>query len=164
MGSDRTPETAGFGIIPPDEFGRSNGLEQLQKIIDRELPAAPISAILGYYLAEVSPGQAVFRGTPIADYLNPSGTIHGGWAATLLDSALGCAIHTTLEKGEAYATVEFKVNLTRPITVETGEVICKGRVVHRGRTMAVSEATLKDARGKLLAIGTETCSIFPLRN
>jgi uncharacterized protein (TIGR00369 family) len=82
----------------------------------------------------------------------------------VLDSALGCAIQTTLEKGEAYATVEFKVNLTRPITPKTGEVVCEGRVVHRGKTLAVSEATLKDKNGKLLALGTETCSIFPVAN
>ncbi|MEX0344555.1 MAG: PaaI family thioesterase [Rhizobiaceae bacterium] len=152
------------GVIPPEEFGRSSGLEQMQKMIEGKLPTAPIAATLGYYLAEVSLSRAVFRGTPKPEYLNPSGSIHGGWAATLLDSALGCAVHTTLEKGEAYATAEFKVNLIRPITVKTGEVVCEGKVVHRGRTMAVSEATLKDANGKLLAIGTETCSIFPLRN
>ena len=90
--------------------------------------------------------------------------MHGGWAATLLDSALGCAVHSTLDKGEAYTTVEFKVNLTRPITPKTGEVVCEGRVIHKGRTLAVSEATLKDKDGKLLAFGTETCSIFPVAN
>jgi uncharacterized protein (TIGR00369 family) len=97
-------------------------------------------------------------------HLNPLGGVHGGWAATLLDSALGCAVHSTLQKGEAYTTAEFKVNLMRPITPNTGEVVCEGRVVHRGRTLAVSEATLKDGNGKLLALGTETCSIFPVAN
>jgi uncharacterized protein (TIGR00369 family) len=92
------------------------------------------------------------------------GTVHGGWAATLLDSALGCAVHTLLDRGEAYTTAEFKVNLTRPITPKTGEVVCEGKVFHKGRTLAVSEATLKDANGKLLAFGTETCSIFPVGN
>ena len=81
-----------------------------------------------------------------------------------MDSALGCAVHTTMEIGEAYTTAEFKVNLLRPITPGTGEVVCESRVVHRGRTLAVSEATLKDKAGKLLAFGTETCSIFPVAN
>ena len=81
-----------------------------------------------------------------------------------MDSALACAVQTMLEKGEAYTTAEFKVNLTRPIMPRTGEVVCEGRVVHRGRTLAVSEATLKDRNGKLLAFGTETCSIFPVAN
>lgn len=156
-------KNAGAGAIPPETLAAHTGLEVLQKVVDGELPAAPISIVLGYYLAEVSKGRAVFRGTPVEDYLNPSGSVHGGWAATLLDSALGCAVHTMLARGEAYATAEFKVNLVRPIMPDTGEVTCEGRVVHRGRTMAVSEATLKDANGKLLAIGTETCSIFPLR-
>ncbi len=162
MGENQASQN--IGVIPPEEFGRSSGLEQIKKMVEGKLPTAPIAATLGYYLSEASESRAVFRGTPRPEYLNPSGSIHGGWAATLLDSALGCAVHTTLEKGEAYATAEFKVNLIRPITVRTGEVVCEGTVTHRGRTMAVSEATLKDANGKLLAIGTETCSIFPLRS
>ena len=92
------------------------------------------------------------------------GGVHGGWAATILDSALGCAVQTLLAKGEAYATTEFKVNLMRPITPNSGELVCEGRVIHKGRTLAVSEASLKDSAGKLLAFGTETCSIFPLGN
>ncbi|WP_246677034.1 PaaI family thioesterase [Mesorhizobium sp. B2-4-15] len=94
----------------------------------------------------------------------PSGGVHGGWAATLLDSALPCAVQTLLEKSEAYTTAEFKVNLTRPIMPRTGEVVCEGKVVHKGRTLAVSEATPKDASGKLLAFDTETCSVFPAAN
>jgi uncharacterized protein (TIGR00369 family) len=99
---------------------------------------------------------------PGAQHLNPLGGVHGGWAATIMDSALGCAVHTVLAKGEAYATAEFKVNLTRPITPATGEVVCEGRIVHRGRTLAVSEATLRDREDRILAFGTETCSIFPV--
>jgi uncharacterized protein (TIGR00369 family) len=102
----------------------------------------------------------VFRGLPGERHLNPLGTVHGGWTATLLDSTLACAVQTLLEKGEAYTTAEFKVNLTRPVTPDTGEVVCEGKVVHRGRTLALSEATLKDRDGKLLAFGTETCAVF----
>lgn len=151
------------GVIPLSEFAKFSGLELMQRLIDGHYPGPPIAAILGYALVEISEGCAVFRCVPTSNHLNPSGAVHGGWAATVLDSALGCAVHSTLEKGQAYSTAEFKVNLVRPITPQTGEVVCKGTVVHRGRTLAVSEATLKDGQGKLLAIGTETCAIFPLR-
>jgi uncharacterized protein (TIGR00369 family) len=151
----------GLGTIPHEDLAQFSGLELLQRIIDGQYPAPPIGATLNYALVEVSEGRAVFRGVPSERHLNPLGTVHGGWAATLLDSALACAVQTLLVKGEAYTTAEFKVNLVRPITPQTGEVVGEGRVVHKGRTLAVSEATLKDRSGKLLAFGTETCSIFP---
>lgn len=154
----------GVGTIPFEDLARCDGLELLQRIVDGRYPAPPIAATLSFALTEVSEGRAVFCGLPGVNHLNPLGGVHGGWAATILDSALGCAVHTTLKVGEAYTTAEFKVNLTRPITPNTGEVVCEGRVVHRGRTLAVSEATLKDKQGKLLALGTETCSIFPVGN
>jgi uncharacterized protein (TIGR00369 family) len=151
----------GFGTIPHEDLAGYSGLELLQRVVDGFYPAPPMSGRLNFALTEVSSGRAVFHGLPGRDHLNPLGGVHGGWAAAVLDSALGCAVQTLLEKGEAYTTAEFKVNLTRPITPETGEVVCEGTVVHRGRTLAVSEATLKDRDGKLLAFGTETCSIFP---
>lgn len=154
----------GLGTLPHEDIEHHTGLEMLQALIDQKYPAPPIAAVINFTLTEVGEGRAVFRGMPNANHLNPLGTVHGGWAATLMDSALGCAVHSTLQKGEGYTTVEFKVNLTRPITPRTGEVVCEGRVVQRGRTLAVSEATLKDKDGKLLAFGTETCSIFPIAN
>ena len=154
----------GLGTIPHEEIQKYSGLELLQRLVLGKYPAPPISFQLNFILTEVSEGRVVFHGMPGERHLNPLGSVHSGWAATLLDSALGCAVQTLLEKGEAYTTVEFKVNLTRPITPRTGEVICEGKVIHKGRTLAVSEATLKDASGKLLAFGTETCSIFPVAN
>jgi uncharacterized protein (TIGR00369 family) len=154
----------GLGTIPFEDIARFSGIELLQRIIDREYAAPPISALLNFALTEVSEGHAVFRGLPGERHLNPLGGVHGGWAATIMDSALACSVQTLLEKGEAYTTAEFKINLIRPITPRTGEVVCEGRVVHKGRTLAVSEATLKDRDGKLLAFGTETCSIFPVAN
>jgi uncharacterized protein (TIGR00369 family) len=154
----------GLGTIPHADIQKYTGLELLQRIIDNKYPAPPISFQLNFDLTEVSEGRAVFRGVPNERHLNPLGSVHGGWAATLLDSALACAVQTLLARGEAYTTAEFKVNLTRPITPRTGEVVCEGKVIHKGRTLAVSEATLKDANGKLLAFGTETCSIFPAAN
>lgn len=151
------------GILPEELIARLDGLTLLRQIVDGELPPPPISRVLDFNLVEVDDGRAVFRGMPNADFRNPLGTVHGGWASTLLDSALGCAVHTTLAAGETYATVEFKVSLTRPISPQTGEVVCEGVIVHRGSRIATSSATLKDTRGKLLAHGTETCLIFPLK-
>ena len=152
----------GVGVIPRADVSLYSGLELLQRIIDGHYPVPPIGLQLGFALTEVSAGRAVFRGVPDERHLNPLGSVHGGWTATIMDSALACSVQTLLEKGEAYTTAEFKVNLIRPIGTKTGEVVCEGKVVHRGRTLAVSEATLKDGNGKLLAFGTETCSIFPV--
>jgi uncharacterized protein (TIGR00369 family) len=154
----------GIGTLPHGDILNFTGLEMLQRLIDGLYPAPPIAALMNFTLTEISEGRAVFRGLPGGKHLNPLGTVHGGWAATIMDSALGCCVHSTLAKGEAYTTAEFKVNLIRPILPTTGEVVCEGKIVHRGRTTAVSEASLKDRSGKLLAFGTETCSIFPVAN
>lgn len=154
----------GIGNIPRADIAAYSGIELLQRLIDGHYPAPSIGQQLNFGLSEVSEGRAVFRGLPGVRHLNPLGSVHGGWAAAILDSALACAVQTLLDKGEAYTTAEFKVNLIRPISPKTGEVVCEGKVIHRGRTLAVSEATLKDRDGKLLAFGTETCSIFPVAN
>ena len=133
----------------------------LRKIMSGELPAPPISKTLSFGLAEAEEGRAVFKGMPREEHLNPVGTVHGGWTATLMDSALASAVQTMLRKGEAFTTTEFKVNLIRPVTTGTGEVICEARVVSRGRTTGVSECRVVDARGRIMAFGTETCAIFP---
>ena len=152
----------GVGTIPHEDLARYTGLELLQRVLEGDYPAAPMAALMSFALVEVAEGRAVFRGLPGENHLNPLGGVHGGWAATIMDSALGCCVHTTLARGEAYTTAEFKVNLIRPITPKTGLVTCEGTVVHKGRTTAVSEARLTDAAGKLLAFGTETCTIFPV--
>lgn len=154
----------GVGTIPLDDLATFAGIDLLRRLLDGQYPAPPMAATLNFTLTEAEEGRVVFRGLPGLNHLNPMGGVHGGWAATIMDSALGCAVQSTLAKGEAYTTAEFKVNLTRPITPKTGEVVCEGRIVHRGRTLAVSEATLKDLSGKLLAFGTETCAIFPVAN
>ncbi|MEO3387762.1 PaaI family thioesterase [Mesorhizobium sp. CAU 1741] len=152
----------GLGSIPLEDVVGLSGLEQLQRLIDGVYPAPSIVARMNYALVEVGEGRAVFKGLPGERHLNPLGGVHGGWAATVMDSALGCCVHTLLDAGEAYSTAEMKINYTRPITPKTGIVTCEGKVVHKGRTLAVSEARLVDENGKLLAFGTETCSIFPL--
>lgn len=155
---------AGVGTLPLDVVARDGGLKVLQAMLAGELPAPPMAKTLKFTLAEVEEGRVVFKGYPTQEHLNPLGTVHGGWTATVMDSALGCAVFATTLPGEAYTTVEFKVNLVRPVLPGMGEVFCEGRIVHRGRTIATSEAWLRDKNGKLLAHGTETCTIFPIAN
>jgi uncharacterized protein (TIGR00369 family) len=139
--------------------GGSTGVELLRKMVAGELPRAPIQELVGFELVEADEGRVVFVGHPGEQHYNPIGTVHGGFAATLLDSALGAAVHSTLAAGEAYITLEVKFNLVRPITADTGEVRAEGSVVHRGKTVATSEADLRDGAGKLLAHATSTCLI-----
>lgn len=127
------------------------------------LPGPPIASTLNFTLTTVEAGFVVFEGTPKLEFYNPLGTVHGGWAATLLDSAMACAVHSTLPSGQTYTTLEFKLNCVRPITVDTGPVRCEGRVINAGRTIATSEGKLLDAKGRILAHGTETCLIFAAR-
>lgn len=149
-------------ILPPDYYETMSGLETLQGMVEGRLPGPPIARTLNFRLASVSEGEAVFEGSPGEESFNPIGSIHGGWAATILDSALACCVHSTLEKGERYTSVEMKVSFIRPIFPgKPGRLICTGRVVNRGRTLAFSEATLVDEAGKVYAHGTETCMIFP---
>jgi uncharacterized protein (TIGR00369 family) len=156
-------EHAKTGVVTAEVLLSYDGLDFLQALIAGELPAAPIMETLGFRLDAVEKGRAVFRATPEFRHYNPLGTVHAGFAATLLDSSMGCAVHTTLVKGEAYTTLELKLNLVRPLTEKTGPVAAEGRVVHRGRTVATAEADLKDAAGKLYAHATTTCMIFPAK-
>lgn len=143
------------------ESGRGlSGLEYLQKIVSEELPRPPISALMNFGLTELGEGQAVFTAEPAEYHYNPIGVVHGGLAATLLDSAMGCAIHTTLPAGAGYTTLEIKVNYVRPMTAETGEVRCEAHVIHVGGRTATAEGRVIDAGGKLYAHGTTTCLIF----
>jgi uncharacterized protein (TIGR00369 family) len=151
------------GIATAAQFASMTGIELLQAIIDGRLPAPAIGRTMGFRLVEVEPGRAVFEGTPGPHLLNPLGSVHGGVALTLIDSAAGCAVHTELGAGIGYTTVETKVNFTRPIPPEGGVVRCEGRVLTRGRQIATSEARLLSAEGKILAHGTSTLIILAPR-
>jgi uncharacterized protein (TIGR00369 family) len=151
------------GVDPRDPVKALSGIAALRAMIAGALPAPAISRTMGFRLIEVEPGRAVFEGTPGPHLLNPLGAVHGGYALTLIDSAAGCALHTELDSGVGYTTVETKVNFTRPIDPEGGPIRCEGRVVSRGRQIGTAEAFLRDARGKLLAHGTSTLIIFPAR-
>ncbi len=132
----------------------------MQKMVDGELPQPPIAETLGFRLIAVEPGRAVFEGEPAEFHYNPIGTVHAGLASSLLDSAMGCAFVTTLEAGVRWTTLELKANFTRPMTIETGRVRCIGGVVHPGRTVALTEARLEDADGRLLAYATSTILVL----
>ena len=138
-----------------------SGLESLRAMIAGELPPAPIGQTMGFRLVEAEPGRATFAAEPAEFHYNPIGVVHGGFALTLLDSAMGCALHSTLEAGVAYTTLEVKANFVRPLTSDTGEVRCTGIVVHGGRTVATAEGRIEGADGKLYAHGTSTLLILP---
>lgn len=143
------------------EAGRGlSGLEFLQKIVAGELPRPPIGVLMNFSVAEVSKGRAVFTVEPAEYHYNPIGVVHGGLAATLLDSAMGCAVHSTLPAGAGYTTLEIKANFVRPLTAQTGRVRCEARVIHVGGRTATAEGRVLDEAGKLYAHGTTTCIIF----
>ena len=133
------------------------------RMIDGRIPNPPMSEMLGFHLAEVEYGRAVFEGLPEYRHYNPIGTVHGGFAMTLLDSALGCAVFSTLLKGDTWTTLELKFNLVRPTDQGYRPVRAEGRIVHRGRTVATAEGDLKDGAGKLYAHATTTTMIFPAK-
>ena len=137
------------------------GLELLRAIAAGNAPGAPIAELMGFEPVEAEEGRVLFAAVPGPHHYNPIGTVHGGLAATLLDSAMGCAVHTTLPDGVGYTTLELKVNFTRPITTDTGRVLCEGTVVHRGGRVATAEGrVLAERDGKLLAHGTTTCLLM----
>ncbi len=140
---------------------RLSGLEFLQQIRDGRLPAPPIARLLGFTLAEAEPGHAMFEITPGEQHYNPIGVVHGGLAMTLLDSAMACAVQTSLPAGSAYTTLEAKINLVRAITSDTGKLRAIGKVIHAGRRVGTAEGRLEDASGKLYAHGTTTCIVLP---
>ena len=142
------------------DLAELDGLTAMRAMIAAELPPPPIATLLGFELVEVDPGRAIFAVEPSDRHYNPIGMVHGGLAATLIDSATGCAVHTTLPAGTGYTTTDVQVRFVRPITRDSGRIECTGEVVHRGRTMATAEARLT-AGDKLLAHGTASLLILP---
>ena len=153
---------ANYGVASLDVMKSMSGLEFLQSIADGRLPRPPISVTLDFALIAVGKGTATFEGHPGHAHYNPIGSVHGGYAATLLDSCMACAVQSTLARGLGYTTLEFKVSLVRGITAETGTVQAVGTVVSSGRRVATAEGRLTDSRGRLLATGTTTCLVLEL--
>ena len=137
-----------------------SGLEFMQAIRDGRLPQPPIARVLDYRLAEVADGRVTFTGRPGFDHTNPMGTVHGGWYGTLLDSAMACAVMTKVPRGRVYTTLEYKVNVIRPIPLGT-EILAEGTVSHAGRSTGVAEGSIRGAAdGRLYATGSTTCIIM----
>ena len=149
-----------FSRMAPDAIAAKSGKEILQAILDGALPPPPISQTLGFRITEIGDGFAAFEGEPGPHLLNPMGTVHGGWALTLIDSAAGCAGHSLLPAGAGYATIETKANFSRPITPDAGRVRAEGRVVARGRQVISCEARVFDGEGRILAHGTSTLMVL----
>jgi uncharacterized protein (TIGR00369 family) len=162
LGARVTDKT--YGVVTPEALKSHDGLGFLTAIVAGALPQPPICEVLGFHLVEAEDGRAAFEGLPEFRHYNPIGSVHGGFAATLLDSALGCAIFSTLRKGDAWTTLELKLNFVRGLTKDTGPVRAEGRIIHRGRTVATSEGDLRDSAGKLYAHATTTCMIFPAKS
>lgn len=149
-----------YGLPKPAEVAGMTGREMLQTMIDRKIPAPPIAQTLNFWIVEVGDGYALFEAETKPDFLNPLGTVHGGWALTLIDTVTGVAGHTILPAGVGYATVETKANFTRSIKHDTGRVRAEGRVVTRGRQIISAEGRVLDSEGRVLAHGTSTLMVF----
>ncbi len=151
------------GLADPAEVGSMTGREFLQAIMDGRLPPPPIAQTLSFRPVEFGDGFAVFEGETGPHLLSPLGTVHGGWALTLIDTVTGCAGQTLLPAGSSYATIETKANFSRPIAKDTGRVRAEGRVVGRGRRIISCEGRIIDAGGRLLAHGTSTLMVLAAR-
>ena len=149
-----------YGTVSAERKKEMSGLEFVQGLVDGALPLNTMAKTLEYDVTEAAHGRVVITSIPTANHLNPAGTVHGGLAATLLDSCMGLAIHSTLEKGLSQTTIEFKISLVRPITPETGPIRAEGIVLNCTRRIGIASGKITDKVGRLLAHGTTTCLIF----
>jgi uncharacterized protein (TIGR00369 family) len=149
-----------FGVATPGQVAGMSGLEMLRAIVDGRLPAAPIARTLDFSIVLVEPGRVAFQGRPGPAHYNPLGTVHGGWFATLLDSCVGCAVHSMLPAGKSYTTAELKINIVRPLTDKVPLVRAEGTVIHLGGRMGTAEGRLTGPDGKLYAHASTTCFVF----
>ena len=149
-----------FGVPTREQVAGKSGLELFQLMIAGDLPAPPISQTLDFILVEVEFGRVVFQGRPGFAHYNPMGGVHGGWFATLLDSALGCVVQSVQPPGKSYTTAELKVNIVRPLTDKVPLVRAEAHIIHSGRRMATADARLTGPDGKLYAHGSTTCFVF----
>jgi uncharacterized protein (TIGR00369 family) len=149
-----------YGIVNPDAQAAMAGLEFVQGLVSGSLPLNSMARTLGYDVVEVSPGRVVVTASPHGEHLNPAGTVHGGFTATLLDSCMGLAVWSTIEKGFGSTTLEFKISFVRPILPDAGQIRAEGIVITAGRRIGTAEGRLTDRTGRLLAHGTTTCLIF----
>lgn len=146
--------------LPRAALAQRSGLDLLRGILSGELPGAPIAHVLNFAPISVEAGRVIFEGSPTTDFFNPIGSVHGGWAATLLDSCVACAVHSTLPAGKGYTTVELKINFVRAVMPDSGRLRAEGKVIHVGGRIGTAEGRLTDTSGRLYAHATTTCLIF----
>jgi uncharacterized protein (TIGR00369 family) len=151
-----------YGVTPTEVMASMTGIDFVRAIFDGRLPAPPIMQTIEPFDSVAKPGHVVFYSTPGFRHYNPIGSVHGGYAATLLDSAMGLAVHSMLPPGTGYTTLEFKISFIRGMTMDTGAVRSEGRTLNVGRRAATAEARLTDAKGRLLAHATTTCLVFEI--
>lgn len=156
----RQAASKSYGTVPADRQKDMSGLEFVRGLAEGTLPLNTIARTLGYDVAEAESGRVVVTAEPKDSHLNPAGTVHGGLAATMLDSCMGLAIQSTLDKGVGSTTLEFKISFVRPITPETGPIRAEGTVINRGRRIGIADGRVTDGKGRLLAHGTTTCLIL----
>jgi len=148
------------GVSRPEQVMGMTGMQVFEAMFAGELPFAPIGETMDFLPVEIEPGRAVFQGRPMLRHYNPIGTVHGGWIATLLDSCVGCAVHSTLPAGKAYTTAELKINYVRAVTTKVPLLRAIGTVIHVGGRMATADGRLVGPDGKLYAHASTTCFIF----
>ena len=148
------------GVPRPEQVAGLTGMQVFEKMFSGELPYPPIGETLDFLPVEIEPGRAVFQGRPMMRHYNPLGTVHGGWIATLLDSCVGCAVHSTMPAGKAYTTAELKINYVRAVTTRVPLLRAIGNVIHVGNRMATADGRLVGPDGKLYAHASTTCFIF----
>jgi len=149
-----------IGVVPAATAMQMDGLSFLQNMISKQFPAPPFADTSDIWLIKAEHGRVVFEGNPSQKFLNPLGTIHGGWISTLLDSAMGCAVHSTLKPGHGYTTVDMTVSFVKAVLPASGKLTCESKIIHSGGRIATAEGRIIDAAGKLIAHGTETCLIM----
>jgi uncharacterized protein (TIGR00369 family) len=148
------------GVVPPAELAGISGLEFLRRVLDGTFPKPPIGEAAGIWPVSVEAGKVIFEAMPSSRFYNPIGIVHGGWIATLLDSAMGCAVHSTLPPGRTFVTLEMKTVFVKAVLESTGKLRCEGTLLHAGRRTASSEGKIYDGSGNLIAHGSETCLIM----
>ena len=149
-------------LLRPDKLAKMSGLEFLTGMMNGALPGPPIAGIMGMRLLRVEEGHVVFEGTPAFAHYNPIGSVHGGWFGTMLDSCMACAIQSTQPAGRGYTTLEYRVNILRPVFETTGALRAAGTVRHVGRRTGVAEGQIEDEGGRLYATGSTTCMMLDL--
>jgi uncharacterized protein (TIGR00369 family) len=158
----RPPEGGDYAPVPVEQLREMAGIDLFHGIMSGRLPGAPIAQIMNMWIHAAEPGRVVFGGRPEKQHYNPIGSVHGGYAGTMLDSCMSCAVQSMLPKGMGYTTLEYKVSLVRAISHKTGTVYAEGNAIQVGSRVGTAEGRIVDASGKILATGTTTCLIFPI--